>query len=161
MNLRQLQRRVRKLENRYPLNLAMEIAQKQYGVNFTEEQAKKSIKKVIENRILTENEIICLEMRFNKGYKYTQIGYELQITEKEAKKIIEIAQLKIKNELNTIYSQDNSINKLGLTSRSRNVLKRAGVETIGELKMMSDFEILKCYQCGEATLREIREKVGY
>lgn len=49
------------------------------------------------------------------------------------------------------------IEELGLSARAYNTLKRARIDTVEEIKRMSDDQLLKLRCMGAGTLREIRE----
>lgn len=49
-----------------------------------------------------------------------------------------------------------SIDSLGITVRSLNILKDSGIQSVGQLARMSDYELLRLPHLGKHSLREIR-----
>ena len=54
---------------------------------------------------------------------------------------------------------DMTIDELDLTVRSYNCLKRAGINTVGELTEKSEEDMIKVRNLGRKSLKEIKEKL--
>ena len=52
------------------------------------------------------------------------------------------------------------IEELNLSNRSYNALKRAQIDTVGQLAAMSDEDLLKVWYIGKGSLKEIRQSIS-
>ena len=60
----------------------------------------------------------------------------------------------------TPLDQATPVNELPLSVRSYNCLRAAGLKTVGQVRAMTDEELLRNQNLGKRSLREIRELIG-
>ena len=112
----------------------------------------------------TEKEVAAIIYRFGERLTYSQIGLKLGVTRQRVHQILHKALSKLKHPLrsgeNIRKVDSNDIDNLGLTIRSRNALKNAGINKISELDKMTDNELLLIKNLGLKLLSEIQKSLS-
>ncbi len=100
----------------------------------------------------------ALKTAFDRGYQAGyQAGYEV------ARGEIQQALAGVMSK-DSLISPDSDIDELGLAERARNCLKRARVDTVGQLAQMSRRDLLDMTMFGEVAANEVSAtlaKYGY
>lgn len=130
-------------------------------VNFSVEDARvgqvtdydRLILQVRTDGSVTPAEAVSLTARIIKEHMDLFVGLTEDTGEEEAEIMVEPEE----EERNKLLSR--SIEELGLSVRSFNCLKRAGIDTIGELISYTPGEMLKIRNLGEKSLEEVTHKL--
>jgi RNA polymerase sigma factor (sigma-70 family) len=98
------------------------------------------------------------------GQEYFDLQENIEQLKVEYRKKIEELKYKIANPETTEIEEDDlieysKIEKLDLSVRSYNCLKRAGINTIGELTQKTEEEMMRVRNLGRKSLKEVKEKL--
>jgi predicted DNA-binding protein (UPF0251 family) len=111
----------------------------------------------------SEKETAAILYRFVDRLTYSQIGLRLGVTRQRVCQILCNAKKKLRHQLTLLGDvreiDSDNISSLGLTIRSKNALKNAGINKISELNKMSDGKLSLISNMGIKLLSEIRDSL--
>lgn len=110
-----------------------------------------------QNRVLTAIECILLKLRFKYLYTYEDIGKLIGNSGTMAEYIISKALRKLNSWIRNLATDN--IEKLQLSVRAYNCLKRAGINTCSQLKLLKEDDLMKMRNMGKHTCSEILSAV--